>query len=124
MNNHKEEGGPAMQAINAEDLQDMMSSQNDNDILVINVLTPDSFHNTHISGSINVPLDDEDFTEEVEKIAGGKERMIVVHCASRECDASAKAARKLEDAGFTNIYDFEGGISEWLDSAGMVQRAA
>lgn len=113
-----------MQAIRAEELQDILTSLNDNDALVINVLDPKSFQQSHIPGSVNLPVEDENFVEEVEKIAGGKERMIVVYCASRECDASTTAATRLEDAGFGNIYDFEGGIKEWQDSAGRLQKAA
>ncbi len=114
-----------MQAITAEELQDMMSRQNDNDVLVINVCDPEEFHEEHIPGSVNIPLDDESgFSAEVSKVAGSKDRMVVVYCNNRECESSAEAARELEDAGFLNIYDFEGGIQEWEDSAGRVQKAA
>ena len=113
-----------MQKITAEELQDMMSSQSDNDLLLINVLKPKDFREQHIPGSVNVPVSDEGFVNEVKKIAGSKDRMIVVYCANVDCTASPRAAEKLEDAGFGNIYDFEGGVKEWEESAGRLQRAA
>lgn len=113
-----------MQTIKAEELQEMMSRQSDNDVLVINVLDPEHFQEKHIPGTVNVPVSDDNFVEEVEHIAGGKNRMIVVYCASKECDASPNAAKKLEDAGFGNIYDFEGGVREWEDNAGRLEQAA
>ena len=30
-------------------------------------------------------------------------------------DASPKAAKKLEEEGFTNVYDYEGGTKDWFE---------
>lgn len=115
-----------MQAITMEELQDKMASQGDNDLLLINVLDPESFRKKHIPGSVNIPLEGEgeDFAGEVEKIAGSKERHIVIYCASLDCEDSARAGERLEEAGFLNIFDFEGGMKIWEDNAGQLARAA
>lgn len=100
-----------MRAINTDQLKSMLDKNKD--VLVINVLPPEHFREHHIPDSMNIPVQDDDFVEQVESAASSKDQKIVVYCANTECDASPKAARKLEDAGFTNICDYEGGMEEW-----------
>jgi rhodanese-related sulfurtransferase len=86
------------------------------DLTVINVLDEDQFHLAHIPGTRNVPRDDKRFVQQVEKLAGGKSKPVVVYCASDDCEASPKAAKELEQAGFDNVYDFEGGTKAWKEA--------
>src|SRR5690625_7892017 len=74
----------------------------------------DSFNKEHIRSSVNVPVDEDNFTSRVEQIAGSKEREVVVYCASFDCDASTRAAEKLQQEGFTQVYDYEGGTKDWF----------
>jgi rhodanese-related sulfurtransferase len=83
------------------------------DFVLINVLGEDAFEKEHIPGSDNVPVDSPDFVTEVESLAGDKSRRIVVYCASKTCQASPTAARKLDETGFTHVLDFEGGMADW-----------
>lgn len=85
----------------------------DEELLIINVLPPESFHQHHIPGSENFPVEDDDFIDQVEAHVQDKAQPIVVYCADTECDASPRAAVKLENAGFTNVFDFTGGMEEW-----------
>jgi len=103
-----------MQAIDRNTLQDMQNKHKD--FVLINVLKPEHFQKAHINSSINIPLESRSFTKQVETVAGGKDRDVVVYCASFDCDASPKAAQKLEKAGFKHVYDYEGGTKDWLDS--------
>lgn len=107
-----------MQAINRDELKKMNEAEH-RDFVLINVLPREKFNKQHIRTSINVPVDNDDFVDKVETVAGGKQRDIVVYCASFDCDASPKAAKKLEQAGFEKVYDYEGGTSDWFE-----QRAA
>lgn len=103
-----------MRTINAEQLRHRLEKSDE--IPVINVLDPEQFRKEHVPGSANVPLSDSRFVERVEQIVGDKNSEVIVYCASRECDASEKAGAKLEEAGFTNVHDFEGGMKEWKGS--------
>lgn len=96
--------------------QEMQQKTRQGDPLVINVLDQSEFEKHHIPGSKNIPLKSGDFSQRVEEAAGSKDRSIVVYCASKQCDASDKAAEQLERNGFTNIYDFEGGMKDWEDA--------
>lgn len=79
---------------------------------LVNVLGRDTFNQKHIPGSFNMPVDADSFVENMETRVP-RDELVVVYCASQECDASTKAASQLTEAGFENVYDFEGGVAEW-----------
>jgi rhodanese-related sulfurtransferase len=84
------------------------------DFVLIEVLEPDAFREKHIKGAINIPLG------RIGREARDRfdpEEEIVVYCADKACTASPKAAEKLENLGFKNVYDYEGGKADW-DRAG------
>lgn len=85
----------------------------DDEVQVINVLPEDRFREKRIPGSVNVPLEDSSFLQRVEHLVGDRDAKVVVYCADAGCKASPKAAEKLEESGFRNVQDFEGGVEEW-----------
>lgn len=101
-----------MQPISRTTLEKMNEQQKE-DFVLINVLPRDAFRKAHIRTSINIPHENDDFVDRVELVAGGKDRKIVVYCANEDCDASPKAASKLDEAGFQRVYDYEGGTRDW-----------
>ncbi len=96
----------------------------DEDLVLINVLDADDFAKEHIPGSINVPQSREDFADAVAAKVGEKDRRIVVYCASESCDASSRAYEKLEAAGFTDVADFAGGMKQWKEANRPVEKGA
>jgi rhodanese-related sulfurtransferase len=90
-------------------------------LTLVNTLEADSFEKTRIPGAVNVPLNSSDFMTRVEQEAGGKHKPIVVYCASEQCNSSEKAAKKLEDAGFTAVSRYTGGAAAWKKEAEEVQ---
>lgn len=105
-----------MQSLTRDELKKMNEVEQD-DFVLINVLPPEKFLNKHIRTSINVPVDESGFTDTVQKVAGDKTRKVVVYCASFDCDASSQAAEQLENAGFDQVYDYEGGTKDWFEKA-------
>ncbi len=103
-----------MTPIDRETLKRMNEVQHE-DFILINVLPREVFNQQHIRTSINIPVESDDFVDQVESVAGSKERKIVVYCANFDCDASPKAAEKLERAGFSKVYDYEGGTEDWFE---------
>jgi len=103
-----------MQTIDYQYLKDL---QKRNAATIINVLSAEAFGKSHIPGSINIPQDQDDFPDRVETVIGDKSSPIVVYCASYSCDASKRAAIKLERAGFTNVMCYEGGMKEWQEKS-------
>jgi rhodanese-related sulfurtransferase len=109
-----------MKTLTAQQFEEKFGS-NDNAV-VINVLDEESYNKEHIPGSISIPLESSDFVEQVgKKVKNDKAAQIVVYCAKTECPASEQAAEKLAEAGYTNVYDFEGGMKEWIDSGHNVE---
>lgn len=100
-----------MRNIKANDLKRLLDQNQD--LILLNVLSRKEFETEHIPGSHNIPKDEQNFVQQVEKLAGSKDRHIVVYCASKDCQASPTAAKKLTEAGFKNVTDFEGGMAEW-----------
>lgn len=80
-----------------------------NKLLVVNVLDHQFYEDCHITGSINVPF------QEIEAFAKDipKSTILVVYCARYECHASEQAYRDLKRFGFTNVYEYSGGMAEW-----------
>ncbi len=100
-----------MKTITATELKDRRTRGDK--FALINTLSPDSFAKTKIPGAMNIPLEEDDFTRKVEQAVGGKDRPVVVYCASEQCHSSTKAAEQLEQAGFSKVTDFEGGAEAW-----------
>ena len=86
----------------------------DNDTVVINALGKDSFRAKHIPGSINIPA--EEVEQRAEQVVPDKDQEIIIYCASPDCSASPQAAETLTEMGYTNVYDFEDGITGWLNA--------
>ncbi len=93
--------------ISAQDLLRCLSHCND--IKVVNVLGRRFWEDARIKGSISAPLKQ----LEAQAQNWNKNEKIVVYCACRECDASAKAYNILKKMGFKRVLAYEGGIREW-----------
>jgi rhodanese-related sulfurtransferase len=103
-----------MKTVRREQLKAMLD-RND-DVVMVNVLDRESFTQAHIPGSFNVPAEEADFIRRVEDLAGDKDAKVIVYCGSFECPLSNTAARRLEQAGFSQIYEYEGGIEDWQEA--------
>lgn len=97
--------------------------ESDAPIPIINVLDPEAFEKAHIPDSINIPLQSSEFVEQVGKVANSKSAPVIVYCASESCDASPKAAQKLEEVGYDKVYDYQGGVEAWSEAGLPLQEA-
>jgi rhodanese-related sulfurtransferase len=111
-----------MRKITADELKNKLDQ--DEDLVLINVLTEDAFEAEHIPGSHNVPYIRLDLVRKVETLAGRKDREIVVYCSNKQCQASPQAGRKLEESGFTKVSHLEGGMEEWKRAGYTVDSGA
>ena len=87
---------------------------------LINVLPGESFREDHIPDSINIPKTQlSDFEKRFDK-----SKEIILYCASYDCPASSDVSRALQDNGFNNVVDFEGGMEEWKEEGYDSETAA
>lgn len=97
-----------LQTIDADELRRAMKS--DRPPVVINALGNEGYRAKRIPGSINIP------TEEIERaprVIPAKDQPVVVYCANEDCDASPRAARELQEMGYSEVTDFESGLAGW-----------
>lgn len=76
---------------------------------ILDVRTPEEFESNHIDNAVNVNWNGDDFEAKV--AAYDKSKPVFVYCLSG--GRSKKAAAKLNELGFTTIYELEGGIMKW-----------
>ena len=102
-----------MKTISTQELKDKL--ERNQDFIFLNVLPEEYYNKEHIPGSDSLPYED-GFLDELKQKAPDKNAEIVVYCANTECPKSEKAAEKLEQAGYTNVKDYEAGTQGWKDA--------
>ncbi|MEO9484519.1 MAG: rhodanese-like domain-containing protein [Ekhidna sp.] len=100
----------AVESISAKRLVEL---QNDG-VTVIDIRTKKEYDQGHIPGVVLVDFFSSDFLDQMKKF--DRDKPIVIHCASG--GRSGKASKMLQEEGFTTIYDYAGGFSDW-SSKGM-----
>lgn len=80
-----------------------------NNVTIIDVRTPSEYQEGHIENAQNINVQSADFKSKMENF--DKTKPIYIYCRSGA--RSAKAARIMEEMGFKEIYDLNGGILSW-----------
>ena len=102
-----------LSTIHHDELHAMLD--NNDDLVLLDVLPPESYMKHHLPGAINVPLHSESFDILVEKLIPEKSTTVVVYCSNAECSASAKAATKIAEMGYKNVCEYANGLEEWVE---------
>lgn len=95
----------SIESINADQLKDL---QNEG-IEVIDIRTPSEYADGHIPQVLNIDFMNAEFSSLVS--SREKNLPIIIHCASG--GRSKRAAAQLIDLGFSKVYDYSGGFSDW-----------
>ncbi|WP_201224532.1 rhodanese-like domain-containing protein [Halochromatium roseum] len=111
-----------MQTLTREELKAMID--HGDDVLLVNVLDPAAFAQAHIPDSHNVPVADKGFDERIRALGANEDSRIVLYCSNFDCNASHAAAKRLEQAGFNDLYRYAGGIEDWMDAGYPVEGEA
>ena len=99
-----------MKPITQEKLKEMMD--NKEDFVLVNVLPRESFDQKHIPGSISIPVG-ENFDKDAKDKIPKKDSKVIVYCANFDCQASPNAGKQLEELGYSDVSDYEGGLAEF-----------
>ena len=78
--------------------------------VVIKVLPEEEYARLHIESAMNIPI------ERIGREAQSNfdhQQPIVVYCSDRACPTSDIAAKKLETFGFSNVYEYVDGKTDW-----------
>jgi thioredoxin len=79
---------------------------------ILDVRTPDEFESEHIENAANVNWNSDDFAAKAESY--DKSKPVFVYCLSG--GRSKKAAAKLQELGFTTVYELDGGFLNWSEA--------
>ena len=79
--------------------------------ILLDVRTSDEYNDKHITGSINLPLD-EITKDNVQPLITNLDSIIIVYCKSGT--RSAEAVQKLDDLGYNQVYDL-GSMDNWKE---------
>ncbi|WP_180687630.1 CBS domain-containing protein [Streptomyces gossypiisoli] len=82
---------------------------------LVEVLPRKTYEQAHLPGAVQMGLHQVD--EQAPKQLDTS-RPVIVYCADQLCDLSPRAAARLEQLGFTQVYDYVLGKADWL-AAGL-----
>ncbi|MDZ7786287.1 MAG: rhodanese-like domain-containing protein [Candidatus Saccharibacteria bacterium] len=88
---------------------------NNEDYLLIDVLSPESYEARHVPTAVNIPNGPE-LVKKVDEMNIPKDREIIAYCTSATCGTSPAAAQALEKAGYTNVAHYKDGLAGWQDA--------
>ena len=101
-----------METITTQELKQKIDSGNKFEL--IDVLPKESYEGRHLPKAKSIPVNE--LADRAEKELSDKEKEVVVYCASKECQASPTAAKKLIEMGYKKVVDFEDGLAGWQDA--------
>ncbi|MGI9657608.1 MAG: rhodanese-like domain-containing protein [Gaiellaceae bacterium] len=102
-------GDGTVKLIERDELHEMLDR--DEDFKLVMTLGEFAFNAKHIPGSLNItsPFRAAELLDPADEI--------IVYCSDENCVASIYAYKALDEAGFTNVRRYAGGITDW-ESAG------
>ena len=95
--NDKKEVKGEITSVNCEEALDIQADEG----LLVDVREKEEFEESHLEGAVNIS--EKVIEEKIDQYATDKDTPIILYCKSGK--RSASAAKKLLEAGYTNIYD-------------------
>jgi rhodanese-related sulfurtransferase len=109
-------GGEATETVAKIDVNSAQEyvAQHENAV-ILDVRTPAEYDMSHITGAMNVNVQNDDFATMVAGL--DKDKTYLVHCTRNPADGrSARALVTLQELGFRNLYNLEGGYIAWKEA--------
>lgn len=103
----KEVSAKEVTVISPEEFQQAI--QRNRQLQLVDVRTSEEFKTSHLQDAQNICVTDSDFEERVKTL--DKSKPVYVYC--RKGGRSARAAEILAEMGFTEVYDLQGGLTNW-----------
>lgn len=83
--------------------------------VILDVRTPVEYEMSHITGAVNVNVQDKFFEDMV--VALDPNKTYIVHCTRNPAGGrSSRALETLQSLGFKHLYSLEGGYVAWKDA--------
>jgi len=114
----KPAAGAAKTVVKRVDVEEFDKLRANKQNVILDVRTESEFKAGHIPGAVNIDFNAPDFDAKVARL--DKNKTYLVHCAAG--GRSAKASKKLEGAGFKEIYDLAPGFKGWEKAGKAVEK--
>jgi len=83
--------------------------------VIMDVRTPVEYEMSHITGSVNVNVQDASFQDMAVTLDPNK--IYIVHCTKNPADGrSSRALETMKSLGFKHLYSLKGGYVAWKDA--------
>jgi rhodanese-related sulfurtransferase len=102
-----------METISRDEARELLDR--DGGVTLIEVLDEENYREFHLPGARNVPLD-KNFDESIQRVAPDKKSTVLLYCLDAECQASPKAAERMEQLGYQNVLAYEAGKVDWKEA--------
>jgi len=102
--------------ITKEELKKMISKRKE--FILIDVLDEDKHAESHIVGSINIPLE-KDFEKKLKKTVPDKKDQVIFYSSDGK-EKIKEAVRIAMKIGYKNVLFYPGSIKEWRNAGGEV----
>ena len=93
-------------------VEDFSKKTAESGVVILDVRTPGEFMTGHIQGAQNIDFEGGSFESQIESL--DKNGTYAVYC--RSGNRSGQAVKVMQDAGFKNIYNLDGGVIDWANS--------
>lgn len=119
----KAETEPEAASLSAADYDELSRRIEDGDtsLVLLNVLPRAVFEAGRIPGSLNLPL--AEVAERAGEVLPARDQETVVYCASSACSLAEQGVVLLRSLGYTRVREYAGGLEEWTERGGRIERA-
>lgn len=99
------------------DADEVKKAQESKEGRIVDVRTPEEYKEGHIQGSMLIPL--QELPQHLDKLPN-KEETLYVYC--RSGGRSAQAVAFLQQNGYTNVHNMNGGIMAWESKSYPIEK--
>lgn len=87
-------------------------------VQLVDIRTPQEYNQGHMEGALNYNYYKPSFMQQMSSL--DKSKPVYIYC--RSGNRTDSAAKKLKRAGFTKVYDLNGGVNNWMRSGFKLMR--
>lgn len=116
---HEHAPSVALNHIDAKTLKEWMDAGKK--MILLDARTREYDDGRRIPGAVWMPFNTSE--ELLAQAIGSKEATVVSYCWSTKCPASGWLAERLTKYGYTQVYEFSGGLEEWANAGYPVSKA-
>lgn len=100
--------------ISAKQAKELIDKEKD--VFILDVRTKEEYNEAHIKGASLIPI--RELEQNINRIP--KDKKVIVHCATGK--RSARACGMLKDKGLKELYNVEGGITQWKSEGYPIEK--